>query len=167
MMKRLIPMALGMLLFLSMETMPVAEAIYEQPTEIIEETEIEVLTLELPTVTEPQTETEIETEEPQEKLVYLGEFKVTAYCACMKCCGKTDGITATGTKATQGRTIAVDPKVIPYGMKVMFNGNTYVAEDCGGSIKQNKIDLYFDSHQDALDWGVQYHEVYIITTEEL
>ena len=48
----------------------------------------------------------------------LGEFKLTAYCPCMKCCGKTDGITATGTTATEGRTIAVDPRVIPYGSTV-------------------------------------------------
>lgn len=48
----------------------------------------------------------------------LGEFRLTAYCPCMKCCGKTDGITSTGTTAAEGRTIAVDPRVIPYGSAV-------------------------------------------------
>ena len=89
-------------------------------------------------------------------------FKVTAYCPCAICCGKTDGITATGVKATQGRTIAVDPKVIPYGTEIIINGNTYVAEDCGGAIKGNRIDMYFDSHQEALKFGVQYLEGVIV-----
>jgi len=43
---------------------------------------------------------------------YLGTFTVTHYCPCEICCGKTDGITYTGTQATEGRTVAVDPEVI-------------------------------------------------------
>ena len=94
----------------------------------------------------------------------LGEFKITAYCPCSKCCDNwADGITSTGVTATEGRTIAVDPKVIPYGSIVEINGNRYVAEDCGGAIKNNRIDVYFDSHEDALEWGVKYYEVYIVT----
>lgn len=108
------------------------------------------------------------TEEPE--LESIGTFKVTAYCACEKCCGKSSddpwyGITATGTKATEGRTIAVDPKVIPYGTVVYFEGidgfGGYVAEDCGGAIKGNDIDLYFDSHAEALSWGVREKEVFL------
>lgn len=89
-------------------------------------------------------------------------FELTAYCACEKCCGKSDGITATGTKATAGRTIAVDPKVIPYGSEVIINGHTYIAEDCGGAIKGNRIDIYFDDHNEALAFGKQFATVYII-----
>jgi 3D (Asp-Asp-Asp) domain-containing protein len=89
-------------------------------------------------------------------------FKVTAYCPCIKCCGKTDGITATGTVATAGRTIAVDPTVIPYGSEVILNGVTYIAEDCGGAIKGNKIDMFFDTHEEALQWGVKYIEGVVI-----
>ena len=89
-------------------------------------------------------------------------YQITAYCACEKCCGKTDGVTATGTIATEGRTIAVDPEVIPYGSKVLINGHTYIAEDCGGAIKGKHIDLFFDSHEDALNWGIQYLEVEIV-----
>lgn len=99
--------------------------------------------------------------DPEPVLVSLGKYKITAYCACIQCCGKTDGITATGTKATAGRTIAVDPKVIPYGSTVIIDGNEYIAEDCGGAIKQNRIDIYFDTHEEALIYGVQYHEVFI------
>lgn len=120
--------------------------------------------------TQPQPEGEIKpTEEPESEsesesepeLKSLGRFKLTAYCACSKCCGKSDGITASGAKAKQGRTIAVDPKLIPYGTKVVINGRTYVAEDCGGSIKQNRIDVFFNSHKDALNFGIQHAEVFI------
>lgn len=99
------------------------------------------------------------TEQP--KLKSLGTFKLTAYCACSRCCGKCDGITATGTKATAGRTIAVDPTKIPYGTKVVIYGHTYISEDCGGAIKQNKIDIFFNSHTEALKFGVQYAEVFV------
>lgn len=93
--------------------------------------------------------------------VSLGTFKLTAYCPCSKCCGKSDGITASGTKATQGRTIAVDTRVIPIGKNVIIDGNTYIAEDTGGAIKGNRIDVYFNSHQEALNFGIQYKEVFV------
>ena len=56
--------------------------------------------------------------------------------------------------ATTNRTIAVDPTVIPYGSKVVINGQVYVAEDCGGAIKNNRIDIYMGSHAEALNSGV-------------
>ena len=101
--------------------------------------------------------------EPNEpKLKSLGVFKFTAYCPCRRCCGKwANGITATGTIATEGRTIAVDPKVIPLGSVVVIDGHEYIAEDVGGSIKQNRIDLYFNNHKAALNFGVQYKEVFV------
>lgn len=82
-------------------------------------------------------------------------FTITAYCGCEKCCGKTDRITATGTYAVEGVTIAVDPTVIPYNSLVDIEGiGTFVAEDCGGAIKGNRIDIYFENHADALMFGV-------------
>lgn len=96
--------------------------------------------------------------EPQ--LTDLGEFKLTAYCTCGKCCGEwADGITYTGTEATPGRTIAVDPKVIQLGSTVVINGTEYIAEDIGGAIKGNRIDVLFPTHQEALQFGVQYADV--------
>ena len=100
----------------------------------------------------------------------LGEFKLTAYCPCVKCCGKCDGITATGTQATEGRTIAVDPSVIPYGSRVTLycedgTVHTYTAEDCGSAIKDKRIDVYFGSHQAALEFGVQTAYVYVEAAE--
>lgn len=96
----------------------------------------------------------------------LGEFCLTAYCPCMKCCGKTDGITSTGTTAAEGRTIAVDPRVIPYGSTVTIyfadgTSHTYTAEDCGGAIKENRIDVFFADHQAAREFGVQTAYVYM------
>lgn len=93
----------------------------------------------------------------------MGEFRITAYCACTKCCSiYADGITYTGTIATEGRTIAVDPNIIPLGSIVEVNGHEYIAEDIGGAIKDNRLDIFFNSHQDALNWGVQYLEVFYI-----
>lgn len=92
----------------------------------------------------------------------LGTFTITGYCPCSKCCGKyANGYTATGTLATEGRTIAVDPKVIPYGTKVVIDGHVYVAEDCGGGVKNKHIDMFFNDHQAALNWGKQEREVYL------
>lgn len=86
--------------------------------------------------------------------VNRAEFTAYAYCACQKCCGPcAKGITASGTQATQGRTIAVDPDVIPLGTRVSVNGREYVAEDTGSGISGDVIDIFFDSHEEALEWG--------------
>lgn len=109
-------------------------------------------------ISEPQQPQKISKPEK----ISLGEFKITHYCACMKCCGKTDGITATGTKATANRTIAVDPKVIPLGSKVIIDDQEYIAEDVGGAIKTNRIDIFVNDHQEALNLGVKHSEVFIV-----
>ena len=91
--------------------------------------------------------------------IFLGEFKITGYCGCVSCCGKNDCMTATGTHAIQGRTVAVDPSVIPYGSEIIIDGKHYIAEDCGGAINGNRIDIFFNNHTEALDYGVNYSEV--------
>ena len=94
--------------------------------------------------------------------ISLGEFKITAYCPCEKCCGEwSDGLTYTETIATENRTIAVDPEVIPLGSTVEINGAKYIAEDIGSAIKDNRIDVFFSDHDEALEFGVQYHEIYV------
>ena len=101
------------------------------------------------------------TEEPERTCI--GKFKCYAYCPCTACCGKyASGITATGTKAAEGRTIAVDPKVIPLGSKVKIHGHESIAEDTGGGIKGNKLDIFFDSHREALNFGVRWYDVYVV-----
>lgn len=107
--------------------------------------------------TPPTTPTSVPAPDPtpeptpayDDRLVY----ELTAYCPCEKCCGKTDGITASGTQATAGRTIAVDPRVFPYGTKVIVDGHEYVAEDTGGAIKGARLDIFFDTHEEALNFG--------------
>ena len=97
-------------------------------------------------------------------------FEITAYCPCSKCCQKYSNElnggephTATGTVPEQGRTIAVDPTVIPYGSKVEIEGlGTFIAEDCGGKIKENHIDLYFENHEDAVAFGKKYLHVIVV-----
>lgn len=113
-----------------------------------------------------ETAQTVQAEEPTAQAEETSPQKITviatAYCPCTDCCGKTDGITATGTTATAGRTIAVDPSVIPYGTEVIINGNTYVAEDCGDAIEGNTIDIYFDTHAEALNFGRQTLTAYIL-----
>lgn len=93
---------------------------------------------------------------------YLGNYDITFYCPCKKCCGKTDGITATGTKATEGRTIGVNPKVIPYGSQVYIEDmGWYVAEDTGGGIRNNHIDVFMSSHDRALKAGRVHRGVWL------
>lgn len=100
-----------------------------------------------------------EPEEPQYE--YLGEFTITAYCPCKKCCGKcADGLTASGVLAEPG-VIAVDPQIIPLGSVVMIDGQEYRAEDTGSGIKGNRIDIYMDSHSAACNYGIQTHEVWL------
>lgn len=72
----------------------------------------------------------------------LGQFTITYYWPGEDIYGS---LTSTGVIAQEGKTIAVDPSVIPYGSKVLINGNEYIAEDCGGAIKGNKIDIFVES----------------------
>ena len=88
-------------------------------------------------------------------------YKITAYCSCAKCCGKSTGITAMGTKATAGRTVAASSQ-FAFGTKLNINGHTYTVEDRGGAIKGNKIDIYVNSHAEALAWGVRYLPVSVV-----
>lgn len=98
--------------------------------------------------------------------VQAEQFKATAYCGCRKCCGKWAKYhrTASGTTPEEGRTIAVDKKVIPLGTHVLVDGVEYVAEDTG--VRGNRIDIYFNSHSDALEYGVKWVEVEIKEDEE-
>ena len=96
-------------------------------------------------------------------VISLGEFKLTAYCSCSECCGIWSGSpTASGEMPMVNHTIAVDTSVIPFGTKVMINGNIYIAEDTGSAIIGNRIDIYMSSHNEALNFGVQYAEVFKI-----
>ena len=109
----------------------------------------------------------VEVHTPQ--VVSLGTCKLTAYCIENYphiCNDGESSRTSTGAIPMVGRTCAVDPRVIPYGSEVIINGHTYVAEDCGGAIKGNRVDILFATHQEALDFGVQYAEVSYVAKEK-
>ena len=83
------------------------------------------------------------------------EANVSAYCPCEKCCGQyADGITANGYKIKKGDKFVAAPKNIPFGTMIDVPGYGLVqVKDRGGAIKDNRLDLYFDTHQEALNWG--------------
>lgn len=130
----------------------------------------------MPAALQPMpTQTPVAIQVTEEPLRYIGEFRITHYCACERCCGKGEddpwyGITATGSVATEGRTIAVDPDVIPYGSRVAVfydDGRIveYVAEDCGGAIDGLEVDVFIADHDRAWALGVKSGSVYIVSKE--
>ena len=95
-------------------------------------------------------------------------MRVTAYCPCEICCGVyADGITASGLPVTAngGLLVAADPEVLPIGSMVAVpgygGGRPVPVLDVGGAIKGNRIDVLFPTHQEALEWGVQWLKVEI------
>lgn len=105
------------------------------------------------------------------------KMRYTAYCLCKKCCGKNPehpayGVTASGYKITPGineKIVAVDPSVVKLGSAVYVQNLSgkedygyALAADTGGAIKNNRIDLYIDSHQEALKVGTGYCYVYVL-----
>lgn len=114
---------------------------------------------------------------PPEEYKSVIEASATAYCLCKKCCGKTPdnpyfGYTHSGIKIEQGsgiKVIAVDPNVIPLNSKVYVEGlngawdyGHAIAADTGSAIKELKIDLYMDTHEEALQWGRKKVRVYVL-----
>ncbi len=110
---------------------------------------------------------------PQGTRMVERTLEVTGYCKCKQCCSwkrnwygkaviakgpskgkkKKIGVTASGTKATPG-TIAADTRAYPFGTLMYIPGYGYGnVEDRGGAIKGEKIDLYFKTHKQALNWG--------------
>jgi len=106
----------------------------------------------------------------------LVTIETTAYCPCGKCCNwkrnwrgqpviasgryrgrpKAVGITASGTKARPG-TLAADTRYYPFGTVIYIPGYGYgIVEDRGGDIRgRRRLDLFYTSHSDALQWGRQ------------
>ena len=97
---------------------------------------------------------------------YLGKFRITHYCSCPICCGQwsTGAATvvgASGMALTPGQSIAVNPAQIPYGSKVMINGQIYIAADTG--VGSNCIDIYTGTnHAVASAGGMYYADVYLV-----
>ena len=159
----------------------VGEATYTEPAQAAQTAAPQQMAVKLenhviPATLQPMpTQTPVASQVAEEPLQYIGEFCITHYCACKRCCGKSEddpwyGITATGTVATEGRTIAVDPDVIPYGSRVAVfydDGRIaqYVAEDCGGAIDGLEVDVFIADHDRAWALGVKSGSVYIVNEE--
>lgn len=94
---------------------------------------------------------------PVEKTLY-GVCTITHYCSCSQCCGQwAGGATASGVMPTAGRTVAAD---LPFGTRLLINGQEYVVEDRG--VSGMWIDIYCSSHEEALNRGLYQTEVYIL-----
>ncbi len=100
------------------------------------------------------------------KYEFIGTFEITAYCPCSYCCGKSDGQTSSGVIATANHTIAADLGQFSYGDEVFIDGNMYVVEDSGGAIRGNRIDMFFNSHGEALSYGRRWEKLYTEYKEE-
>lgn len=94
-------------------------------------------------------------------------FNTSAYCSCEKCCGKTSGVTSSGSTATNWYTIAAG-KAYPIGtiiyipeLKDKPNGGWFIVQDRGGSITNNKIDIYMGTHTQAIQYGRKNLECYV------
>lgn len=94
-----------------------------------------------------------------EGLTYLGTWTTTAYCPCEICCGEwATGCTASGVLATPNHTVACGS--LPFGTQVMIDGMIYTVEDTG--VEGEWIDIFFNSHEEALVYGMQMKEVYLV-----
>ena len=109
------------------------------------------------------------------EFISLGSYKVTAYCPCEKCCGvwAKRGVDKNGNRVTPGSVNGIGEQRIlpgdmfvaadssfPYGTKLNIPGYGIVSvRDRGGAIKGRRLDVFFDTHQEALNWGVQNLEI--------
>ena len=96
-------------------------------------------------------------------------MEVTAYCACTKCCGpRARGLTASGKPVSYngGRFVAADTRLLKFNTKLLVpgyaGGRPVEVLDRGGAIKGNKLDVFFDSHQEARRWGRQWLVVTVV-----
>ena len=94
------------------------------------------------------------------------KMRVTAYCPCPKCCGSSsDGVTASGHEISEGDRFVAADKTYPFGTEMNIpgykNAQAVKVLDRGGAIQGNKLDVFFNSHQEALEWGVKELDVKI------
>jgi 3D (Asp-Asp-Asp) domain-containing protein len=106
------------------------------------------------------------------RAVRLDDVAVTHYDTCVDCCGKDDGITASGVQAVPGVSVAVDPAVIPLGSDVLVDYGDgsglqyYRADDTGHGVDGKAIDLCVASHAEAVELGRRTATVYFVPPEE-
>lgn len=94
--------------------------------------------------------------------INMGTFKLTAYCPCESCSDNFGRQTSSGKTATAGRTIAVDPEVIDIGSRVLIGDHIYTAEDIGGFVDGDHIDIFFDTHEEVEEFGLRWKNVWVV-----
>jgi len=112
----------------------------------------------------PKDEQKAETKSEPSDEWRIVRMRVTGYCPCSKCCGKfADGITACGHKIRPGDTFVAADKRYSFGTTMVIegynDGQAVKVLDRGGAIRGNKLDAFFQTHQQALEWGVRYIDV--------
>ena len=91
----------------------------------------------------------------------LENFQITYYCPCEICYDKASKVTASGTPVAEGKTIATDPNVIPYGTKVIIGGHVFTAEDTGRKVQGNQISIYVNNHAEVSASDTENTDVYL------
>lgn len=143
------------------------------PTPAVEETTSDYTENQDESVDNTDTEAPVEQETSQEEYAedipqentssngeYLGTYTLTAYCGCAACNGGNAGITAMGVEPSEGWTVACNS--LPLGTQISINGNTYEVQDTG-NMDDGTIDIFMNSHDEALNFGVQSADVYVIS----
>lgn len=151
---------------------PAVRFIKETPTADIDDVDLAEAQLASATI-QPELATEnppaahsVSSSTPSSRIMLM---EVTAYCPCPKCCGpKAQGITASGKHVSynDGRFVAADTRHLPFGTQIQIPGYHNEAKveviDRGGAIKGNKLDVFFPTHQEALEWGRQWVAVKVL-----
>lgn len=164
---------LGVLIHQEDELRKGYEHLMELKTTVVEEATPTTITTTTPTEAVEEVAAVVEIA-PELEATCLGDYTITYYCACEICCDSY-GVdrptindtpvvfTSTGSFAQEGITVAVDPDQIPYGTLLYIEGVGYrIAQDCGGAIQGNRIDVYMDTHEEALEGGCHEAKVYTI-----
>lgn len=99
---------------------------------------------------------------PEERWESLGTFKISHYCACRRCSGKWGHRTSSGATCQEGVTVAVDPRYFPEGAVIRIDGyGERIVQDTGGGVRGRHIDVFYESHQECLNRGIAYREVFV------
>lgn len=102
--------------------------------------------------------------EEKNSRVYAGTFRLTGYCPCERCSGPWGYGTSSGARATEGITVAADPRVLPEGTRIYIEGvGERIVQDVGGAIKGNKIDVFVEEHEHCYNANINGNaNVYIL-----
>lgn len=126
---------------------------------LVTEQMVQIKTYSVAEAKEDKVVAAVEEAEPEPAMHYYGNCRITFYCPGSCCCGAyATGITASGVPVQANRTVANGS--LPFGTRVMIDGQEYVVEDRG--VGGDQFDIFVWSHQEALARGLYYTDVYVI-----